>query len=313
MTVSSGGILVVDKPAAWTSHDVVAKCRHLTGIRRIGHAGTLDPDATGLLLVCLGQATRLVEYLMELPKTYQVRMKLGEETDSEDSSGKVVARRDLGKISEAKIRACLARYQGEIQQVPPLYSALKFQGKRLYRYAREGKMVEREPRRVTVYEIGSIDLALPYLSYRVKCSRGTYVRSLCRDMGRDLGVGGHLVSLRRTESASFTEADAIPLTRLLEMEADEILSHLTPMDHPLSGFSRMEVQSGAEMKVCRGQALSPEDLCHRVDPWPVDLPVRIYSENGRFLAMGKSRISPEGSPRLYPQKVFCVPQPRSFA
>ncbi len=300
------GILVVDKPAGWTSHDVVAKCRGMMGIRKIGHAGTLDPEATGLLPLCVGRATRIVEYLMDLPKTYEVRLKLGEETDTEDGTGTMIASHDLDGISEAEILSCLTRWRGEREQVPPMYSALKQGGKRLYQYAREGKVVERKPRKVTFYEIGDLCCDLPVIDFRVRCSRGTYIRSLCRDIGRDLGVGGHMVALRRTESAGFTEADAVPLQVLLETERAEILDQLFPIDRPLVRMSPMIIRPESEIKVCSGQTLLEVDLQEREEEKLAGELVRVYGAGGQFLAIGRCESS-EGVLRVVPKKVFCRP------
>lgn len=305
------GILVVDKPAGWTSHDVVAKCRGITGIRRIGHAGTLDPDATGLLPLCIGRATRIVEYLMDLPKTYEVRMKLGEETDTEDATGRIIASHDLDGISDEKIRTCLTRWQGEREQVPPMFSALKQGGKRLYQYAREGKVVERKPRKVTFYEVTDLRCDLPFIDFRVRCSRGTYIRSLCRDIGRDLGVGGHMATLRRTESAGFTESDAVPLQVLLETERAIILDRLFPIDRPLLRMSPVVIRPESESKICRGQILSAEDIQVSGEEKVSEGTVRVYGACGRFLAIGKCEFSAEGALRVAPKKVFCRPEERS--
>ncbi len=299
------GILVVDKPAGWTSHDVVAKCRGMTGIRKIGHAGTLDPDATGLLPLCIGRATRIVEYLMDLPKAYEVRMKFGVETDTEDAAGTVIAEHDPGGITEDQIRRCLKGYIGEREQVPPMFSALKLNGKRLYQYARAGKVVERKPRKVIFYEIADLVFDLPFLTFRVRCSRGTYVRSLCRDLGRDLGVGGHLTALRRTESAGFDEGDAAPLNRLLEMDRQEILGLLFPIDRPLRGMPHLTVLPDGERKISRGQVLTEEDLQTGEVERRTAGRVRVYGPNGRFLAIGEYQFSAVGTLQVIPKKVFC--------
>ncbi|NOY53846.1 MAG: tRNA pseudouridine(55) synthase TruB [Deltaproteobacteria bacterium] len=301
------GILVVDKPAGWTSHDVVAKCRGVIGIRKIGHAGTLDPEATGLLPLCVGRATRIVEYLMDLPKSYAVRMKLGVETDTEDAAGQVIAEHDLAEITESAVRLCLQRYRGEREQVPPMFSALKQGGKRLYQYARAGKVVERKPRKVIFYEIADLVFDLPFLTFRVRCSRGTYVRSLCRDLGRDLGVGGHLTALRRTESAGFVEADAVPLSRLLEMDRRKIPGLLFPIDRPLAGMPRLTVRPDGERRISRGRMLSDEDLQAGEAERIVAGRVRVYGPNDRFLAIGECEFTPAGHLRVIPKKVFCLP------
>jgi tRNA pseudouridine55 synthase len=300
------GILVVDKPADWTSHDVVAKLRWATGIRRIGHAGTLDPLATGLLPICIGQATRVVEYLMDLPKAYRVRMKLGEETDTEDAEGALIRQADPSGVREADVRDALLGLRGPLEQVPPMYSALKKDGEPLYKYARRGKAVKRPPRRVTIYDIGEIAWESPFVSFRVRCSKGTYVRSLCRDIGRHLGVGAHLTALRRTESAGFTEEDAHPLLNLLALDPAELLERLVPMDRPLSAFESLVVRPELVGSVCRGQMLQLMDL---IDP-PAALGdgiVRLYDPEGRFLALGRCTGAGGGAPVIYPKKVLCSP------
>jgi tRNA pseudouridine55 synthase len=211
--VSVNGLVVVDKAAGWTSHDVVARCRGIFGQRRIGHAGTLDPDATGVLLVGLGRATRLMRFLTVLPKTYTTDIVLGTATSTLDASGEVTATFDMRGVGPADVRAAADALTGEIEQVPPMVSAVKVGGRRLHELAREGVEVERKPRPVTVYRFDtSPDPARPGV-YRalVECSSGTYVRVLADDLGRALGGGAHLDHLRRTRIGSFGEADMRPM------------------------------------------------------------------------------------------------------
>jgi tRNA pseudouridine55 synthase len=205
------GLLVVDKPAGWTSHDVVARCRRLFGQKRVGHSGTLDPDATGVLLVGLGRVTRLLRFLTALPKSYTGEVVLGVATSTLDASGEVVARFDMA-VSEDEVRVAAAKLTGEIEQVPPMVSAVKVGGRRLHELARAGEEVERAPRRVTVtrFDVEATDDPLVY-RIAVDCSSGTYVRTLAADLGALLGGGAHLRNLRRTAIGSFTEADAQPL------------------------------------------------------------------------------------------------------
>lgn len=196
---TEAGILRVDKPAGPTSHDIVGRCRRALGVRRIGHTGTLDPFATGLLLLCVGPATRLAEYLTGLDKAYEATAVLGQTTDTDDLEGEVVRIserwRDLGR---ADVEAALARFVGEIQQVPPAFSAKKVKGERMYRRARRGEAVSLAPTAVTVHEARVLDVALPEVRFALRCSSGTYVRAIARDLGDALGCGAHLTRLRRT-------------------------------------------------------------------------------------------------------------------
>ena len=207
------GLVVVDKEAGWTSHDVVARCRRIFGQRRVGHAGTLDPDATGVLLVGLGRATRLMRFLTALPKTYTTDIVLGTATSTLDASGEVLATYDMSHVTPEAVAAAAAELTGEIEQVPPMVSAVKVGGRRLHELAREGIEVERPARRVTVYRFDTTpDPALPGV-YRavVECSSGTYIRVLADDLGRALGGGAHVTNLRRTRIGSFGPGDMHPL------------------------------------------------------------------------------------------------------
>lgn len=299
------GLLIVDKPAGWTSHDIVARHRRHLGIRKIGHAGTLDPDATGILPLCLGQATRVTEYLMDIPKAYRVRLKFGEETDTDDASGRVIRKHEVNGITEEQVQSALNLFLGEIQQVPPIFSAIRKNGRRLYEYARAGEAVFPEPRAVTIYDISELECSLPDASFFVRCSRGTYIRSLCRDIGRVLGMGAHMTWLRRTESASFTEKDAHPLSEILAMKPEEVMALVVPMDLPLTHFTPVVVRSDRLLKISHGQSLGPEDLVRMPDFWPTGEFSRIYGENGEFLSIGRLERSESGVPLVLPKKVFC--------
>lgn len=299
------GLLVLDKPSGWTSHDAVAKLRNILGIRRIGHIGTLDPDATGLLPACLGKATRIVEYLMDLPKSYQVQMKLGEETDTDDASGQVIASGAWKQLSEDRVQAEVMRFQGEISQVPPMFSAIKKNGRRLYEYARNGEEVEREPRTVIIHEIGDFTCDLPDVSFYVRCSKGTYVRSLCRDIGRALGSRAHMAGLRRTESATFTEKDAVSISEIARLGREQALSLLIPMDRPLGHLQAVEVRSDSAKKICQGAPVASDDLVRQPEAWRMGDLLRVYNEKGVFMAIGKAHRSAQGVFLVLPQKVFC--------
>lgn len=233
------GILAVWKPAGWTSHDVVAKVRGIVRLKRIGHAGTLDPMVTGVLPLCLGKATRVVEYMQELPKTYTAVLRLGIATDTEDLSGEVIARADKVAVTMEQVQDALAAFCGEIEQVPPMYSAVKVDGKRLYELAREGQQVERKARRVTIYDLQLLDTALeaaePTISFRVTCSKGTYIRTLCVDIGRKLGVPAAMAELIRNQSAGFSEADCLRMEEIADLhKAGELGEKLLPADRAVA-------------------------------------------------------------------------------
>jgi tRNA pseudouridine55 synthase len=204
------GILIIDKPTGLTSHDVVNRVRRMTKIRQVGHAGTLDPMATGVLVVCLGQATRVSEYLLGHDKTYRATIRLGVETNTYDADGEIVATHDV-QVDRAQVARALAQFTGEIQQVPPMVSALKRGGQKLYELARQGIEIEREARPVIVHAIELLDYQAPEAVIDVRCSAGTYIRSIAHDLGAALGTGGHLIDLRRTAAGPFTIEQAIPL------------------------------------------------------------------------------------------------------
>ena len=207
-----GAVLNIDKPAGWTSFDVVKKIRNLTKVKKVGHAGTLDPFATGVLIVCTGPATKRIQSLMDTTKEYIGEIRLGVETDTLDSTGRITAQNEGARMpSEAEIATVLKEFTGNITQIPPMYSALKVNGKRLYQYAREGKTVERKPREITIFEIELISYEFPYVTVRVVCSKGTYIRVLAADIGKKLGTGGHLSQLRRTRVGDFHVKDALNL------------------------------------------------------------------------------------------------------
>lgn len=208
------GVLNVDKPKGITSHDVVARVRRLAGQRRVGHAGTLDPLATGVLIVCLGAATRLAEYLADRDKTYRAVVQFGTETDTWDADGQVIEERDWQALDLERILSVLPSLQGAIRQVPPMYSALKRDGRPLYELARKGIAVEREPRAVHIYSLDVLDWTPPELTLDVRCSKGTYVRSLAHDLGAALETGAHLAGLARRAVGDFTLDDAVPLSTL---------------------------------------------------------------------------------------------------
>lgn len=241
------GLLIVDKPAGMTSHDVVAVCRRRLGERRIGHAGTLDPDATGVLVLGVGRATRLLQFLEAHDKTYRTTVAFGAETTTQDAAGEIVATADASHLTPDDVEAALEGLRGEIEQVPPMVSAVKVGGERLYAKARRGEEIDRTPRRVVVHELVLEGFAPPTL--RVRCSKGTYVRTLVHDLGRALGVGAHVATLRRTAVGSFTEQTATPLDAV---SADAI----RPMEDAVAGYPKREITADDARDLAHGKRIA---------------------------------------------------------
>ncbi|MFM8862565.1 MAG: tRNA pseudouridine(55) synthase TruB [Acidimicrobiia bacterium] len=257
------GLVVVDKPAGWTSHDVVAKSRGLLGTRRVGHSGTLDPDATGVLLLGVGRVTRLLRHLTALPKTYTAEIVLGTETDTLDASGTVVATHDMADVSFERIAAAAADLTGDIVQIPPMVSAVKVDGTRLHVLARAGVEVERPGRPVTVYRFDVTPTADPLVvTCEVDCSSGTYVRTLAADLGRALGGGAHLRTLRRTAIGSFTVAEAVPLERI----GPEVV---LPPAAALRDMTTVTVDEPERVLVGHGRPLPSDERFVGEGPWAV--------------------------------------------
>jgi len=286
---SFGGMLVIDKPAGWTSHDVVARCRKVFGLRKVGHAGTLDPDATGVLLVGLGTVTRLLRFLSGLTKSYEAEIVLGVATATLDASGEATGRWDMRAVTLGEARQAAATLTGTIAQIPPMVSAVHVGGRRLHELAREGKEVERAPRTVTVsrFDLGGplADAESgPVFAAQVDCSTGTYIRSLAADLGAALGGGGHLRNLRRTAVGPYTLADAVPLDAVSAAD-------IRPPVDALPGLDRVVVDADLATAVGHGKVMAAATL--GVDgegPWAVVGPL------GQLLAVYEigpdSRVKP---------------------
>jgi tRNA pseudouridine55 synthase len=275
------GILNVYKPPGMTSHDVVQAVRKASGERRVGHAGTLDPLARGVLVVGLGSATRVIEELQALPKAYQARVRLGQTTATYDAEGAVQQTVDASGVSRTDVEAALAAFRGEIWQVPPMYSAVKHAGERLYRLARQGLEVERAPRPVTVYQLALDAWEPPELGLVMTVSSGTYVRTLAHDLGQALGVGAHLVDLERTAVGPFTAAAAEPLDRIAAAFAEGWWpSLLHALDTPLLAYSALVVDDQVEAAIRNGQQVAGPA------PGPaVTSEVRAYNRTGLFIGL----------------------------
>jgi len=298
------GVLGIWKPAGWTSHDVVAKARRILRVKRIGHTGTLDPAVTGVLPICIGRATRMVEYLQEKPKAYEAVLRFGIATDTQDLDGEVVERADASHLTEERIRDAALSFVGDIEQVPPMVSAVKVGGKRLYELARQGVTVERKPRPVTIHRLDvlRIDASGPYpeIGFSVRCSKGTYIRTLCVDIGRKLGVPAVMASLVRTESAGLTASDCVTIEQLAELQAEgRLAERLIAADRLLGEMPDAQAPELPAMHALQGKPVAAGRLRPKPDKpglW------RLYREaDGAFLGLFEK---PEGDSLLRPVKVF---------
>ena len=274
------GLINVYKERGFTSHDVVAKLRGILKQKKIGHTGTLDPEAEGVLPVCLGKATKVCELLTDKDKTYQAVLLLGMETDTQDTTGTVTARAPV-TASEEDVREAVQSFTGSYDQIPPMYSALKINGKKLYDLARAGKEVERKARTVQIHEIRIEEIALPRVIMTVTCSKGTYIRTLCYDIGRKLGCGGCMEKLLRTRVERFTLEEAYTLSQIEKIRDEGQLEEiLTPVDRLFSQYPLFQAVSEAEKRLENGNPLLCEDLTEVKEPERG--PVRIYAADGRF-------------------------------
>ena len=272
------GILVIRKEKGYTSHDVVAKLRGILHMKKIGHTGTLDPAAEGVLPVALGKGTRLVELLTEKEKTYEAVLRLGVSTDTQDMTGAVLSEKPV-TVTEEEVREAVGSFVGEQQQVPPMYSALKVNGKKLYELAREGKTIERKPRPVVFYEIRILDMELPLVRISVTCSKGTYIRTLCNDIGEKLGCGGAMEELLRTRSGNFTLEESMTLSQVEEAVADETIGEkLVSIEDVLSMYPALICTPEGDRLLGNGNPV-PEEL---VQGGSREEKVRMYKSSGNF-------------------------------
>ena len=269
------GIVIVDKPQGWTSQDVTARLRRVFNTRRIGHGGTLDPMATGVLPVFVGRATRGVEFFEHAEKTYETVLRLGITTDTEDITGTVLTERDAFVTGE-QLEEVLKKFRGEILQVPPMYSALKINGQKLVDLARKGREVERQPRPITIHELTLLGMEAEGIRLRVRCSKGTYIRTLCKDIGEALGCGGCMAALRRVAAGEYTARESVPLQTLLETENPE--QYLRPVDSMFRNYPRVTLTPKQETRCRNGNSFSVEMEAGTY---------RAYGQNGEFLMLAK--------------------------
>ena len=269
------GIVIVDKPQGWTSQDVTARLRRVFGTRRIGHGGTLDPMATGVLPVFVGRATRAVEFFEHAEKTYETVLRLGITTDTEDMTGTVLTEENVS-FTEEQLQETLTAFRGEILQVPPMYSALKVNGQKLCDLARKGKTVERQPRPITIHELTLVERGENTLRLRVRCSKGTYIRTLCKDIGEKLGCGGCMESLRRVAAGEYTIDEAVPLQTLLDTEEPE--QYLRGVDTMFRNYPAVTLTANQETRCRNGNAFCVPLAAGNY---------RAYGQSGEFLMLAK--------------------------
>jgi tRNA pseudouridine55 synthase len=286
------GVLIINKPGGWTSHDVVAKVRKLLGVRKVGHTGTLDPSATGVLVLCLGKATRIAEYLVLADKAYRATLRLGVATDTQDAEGAVVMRYQGSFPEEQTIRSVMQACIGINHQVPPMYSAVKVKGVPLYKAARAGLTVPRISRECLIHDLKIVSFQrIPTVDvvFDVVCSKGTYVRTLCADIGETLGVGGHLAGLERRRVGRFALEQALTLAELTDAvtrrDVQGCLHSLPEVLAELPAFTLDQISSEA---ACHGTGFSPARIVGTEGTWTGGSPVRLHGTDGRLLAIGKA-------------------------
>ena len=274
------GIVIIDKPQEWTSNDVVSRLRRVFNTRRIGHGGTLDPMATGVLPVFVGRATRGVEFFEHAEKVYETTVRFGLTTDTEDITGKTITECEV-RLTESDLIDVLPKFRGDIFQVPPMYSAIKVNGQKLYDLARKGREVERQPRPITIHELELLEFAGKEARLRVRCSKGTYIRTLCKDIGEALGCGACMAALRRVEAGEYTLEGSVPLRRLLDIsEAGEDVEHfLRPVDSMFASHEKLSLNEKQARLVKNGNAFAAS--C-------ADGTYRVYAPDGEFLALCKA-------------------------
>jgi tRNA pseudouridine55 synthase len=293
--VGVDGILNILKPEGKTSFEIVSWLRRLSGERRVGHAGTLDPEASGVLVVCLGQGTRIIEFLAKASKTYRAEIELGIATDTYDASGTITHRGNPFTITEEQTRQVLRSFSGPIEQIPPMYSALKYKGRRLYRLAREGIKVDRKPRQVQILRLEMLNWQSPLMTIEVECSAGTYIRSLAQDIGVALGCGAHLKKLVRLKSEPFHIVESIPLSPIEEaFHQGYEHCYLYTIDEVILNWRAIILGGASEALVRQGRSISMINDADYLEDW-----CRAYSADGHFLAV----LHKEGE-LWHPEKVF---------
>lgn len=283
------GILNIYKEKGYTSHDVVAKLRGITKQKKIGHTGTLDPDAEGVLPVCLGRATKVCDLLSDKDKVYEAELLLGISTDTQDISGKILEQKSADLLTEEQVLECILSFIGEYQQLPPMYSALKVNGKKLYELARDGIEVERKRRKVTIFEIQILEVNLPVVRMRVHCSKGTYIRTLCHDIGEKLGIGGCMQLLLRTKVSCFELKESLTLKQVETfVQNGELEQVLMPVDRLFQEKQEIVVKPEFESLVLNGNPISKKAV-EKAGIYEDQESVRVYDKKGRFVGIFEYR------------------------
>jgi tRNA pseudouridine55 synthase len=298
------GVLPVIKPIDFTSHDVVAKVRGILGIRRIGHTGTLDPKVTGVLPLCIGRATRVVEYIQDLPKQYEAVLTIGLATDTEDMTGNVIEQVEKVQLLLSEVESVFASFLGVIDQVPPMYSAIKVDGQRLYDLARQGQVIERKSRKVEIYELeimsARLELAHPQIKFRVKCSKGTYIRTLCVNIGQALGYPAVMSELVRTATGPIVIAQCITLDELSELaKQNAVSSRMIATDAAIVHLPSWKLSEVESIYALQGKTIHPSLLTNAA--FADQEIVRLYSSEDSFLGIFRWQLAQNG---FTPEKVF---------
>jgi tRNA pseudouridine55 synthase len=290
--MSLSGVLVVDKPTGMTSHDVIDRLRKILHTRKIGHAGTLDPSAGGVLVACVNQATKVVQFLTEYDKEYTAVIQLGITTDTYDGEGQIIRTEEDLKISSDEIKLAILSFKGKIEQTPPLYSAIKYQGKKLYQYARSNQEVKRNKREVEIKELEILEINLPHVKFRISCSKGTYVRSLAHDVGEKLGCGAYLYSLRRTRVGPFNLEDALSLEKIADIQGEGKISDvLTPIEKALAHLPSVVTNEWFAARVQHGIPLESKSVLSVEGDFDSNKTIAVKNEQGEIIALGKALTS----------------------
>jgi len=296
---TTDGILVVHKEAGWTSHDVVAKVRRIMNTAKVGHAGTLDPAATGVLPVLLGRATRIAEYLLEWDKEYRAVLRLGETTDTQDATGKVLSQTDPGTVDEESLRQIVARFRGPQRQIPPMYSAVKVGGRPLYKAARAGETVERAERAIVVRELDILSIDGRDVTLNIVCSKGTYIRTLCADIGQALGVGGHLYALERLRVGPLSIDRALTVGQIAaRLSIGTLEGYVVTLNQALDRLPALRVTDGQARLVLHGGSVVPAGI-ERLSASAEPVPVRLQDDDGRLLAIGMFDMRAAGAIKVH--------------
>ena len=295
------GIINVYKEKGYTSHDVVAKLRGILKQKKIGHTGTLDPEAVGVLPVCLGKGTKLCDMLTDRSKTYEVVMRLGVTTDTEDMTGKILTEQEVS-CQEEEVEEIVKQFVGTIEQIPPMYSALKVNGKKLYELAREGKVIERKPRTVIISSLKILEMKLPFVRMEVSCSKGTYIRSLCRDIGEALNCGGCMEELIRTRVGQFSIKESLTLQEIKELvEEGKLEQHMIGIEEVLQEYPAVFMHEKDDKLVHNGNPFSVQNVQKQEQTIHKDIPLRVYDSKGTFIGIFQYK---KEKGKFYPEKMF---------